>query len=68
MWRKILQSWREILGWLMIAVFLFLCIANISNIPKYDPQLAEIKRFSYLTVTLLVLGWLWLNKKKDYGK
>ena len=66
MWHKVLQSWREILGWLMIALFTFFSGRAIEELSTSEVPKANISFL--ITLTLLVLAWLWLNKKKDYGK
>lgn len=61
MWRKLLQHWREILGWLTIAIFSYIYLYEINNIAVLARRTMA---FEFLVVvTILILGWLRLNKK-----
>ncbi len=62
MWEWVKQNWRELVGWLMIALFTFYYGSAIGRIVGSSDRLDAI-RFFFLVLTVLVLAWLWLNRK-----
>ena len=61
MWRKPLQHWREILGWLTIAAFAYVYLYKINSIGLLAHR--DMAFPFLLALTVLILGWLKLNKK-----
>ena len=60
--KKVIENWREILGWLIILVFVYLYLFKINNVGLLARR---DKAFDFLVVsTVLVLGWLRINKRK----
>ncbi len=58
----VLQNWREIVGWIVIGAFAYLYLFKINNLSLLA---GRTRAFEFLIViTVLVLGWLKLNKKK----
>jgi len=66
MWRKILQNWREIVGWVVI-VWLAVRLINFGNFNYADSyRTNEQATFEALAIwATLVLVWLWINRKSD---
>jgi len=54
------QNWREILGWIVIVLFAYFYLFRINNLAYLQ---GREKAFDFLiTITILVLAWLRLNK------
>ena len=65
MWHKIKQHRRELIGWMAIVIFFSLSYAQIG---KGTLEARTERAFERNTVTtVLVLGWLWINRKNDLG-
>lgn len=58
----ILQGWREVVGWIVIAVFAYVYLFQINDL---DLLAGRRRAFEFLiAITVFILGWLKLNKKK----
>jgi hypothetical protein len=65
MWHRIIQSWREILGWILIIFVTLHGISVLGGIPLYETvERANAIRLFDLTTAVLALVWLWANKRK----
>ena len=53
-------NWREILGWIIILIFIWICffITPLGDWGKFT----EI--YPLVTITVLILAWLKLNERK----
>lgn len=61
MWRKIVQSWREIAGWIAI----FVCSYYYVYYINYGVLAYRTNNFNFLAgLLLLILVWLRINKPK----
>lgn len=59
--KKMAPHWREIVGWIVIVWFIYLYLFQINN---FSWLIGREKSFNFLLVsTVLILGWLKLNKK-----
>ena len=60
------ESWREIVGWIVIICFVYLYLFKINQMPIFTHR---DKAFDFLAVlTILILAWLTLNKSIKHEK
>ena len=62
MLKKILQNWREVVGWLAIGIFIYVYLFEASGYPLHYKKDNSLE---FLVVSIiLILAWLILNRRK----